>query len=490
MLGAALLLALAPATTRAQEGKPLFTPHFPPEEFAARRAAVYDSIGPGAIALVQGAPSPMGFVRFRQTNEFFHLSGIESPHAYLMLDGAARTATVYLPPRDERREFGEGKVLSADDAELVRRLSGIDAVRPLDSLPADLRRHAGSASTRTVYLPSAPGEGLSTTRRMAQRVAEDAAADPLDGLVPRERRFRDAVARLLPGWEVRDLIPVLDGIRLIKSPREIALIRESTRLQGEAILEAMRSTEPGVTEAELAAVGKFIFSRHGSQGDAYYALVHSGTNSYFNHFHAGSRALRDGDMVLYDYGPDVGYYASDMGRMWPANGRFSPAQRELYGFYLGFYEAILHRIRPGVTAQQVKREALVAMDSLLARTRFSKPTYAAAERAFVEDYRRSAENPNTTLGHWTGMAAHDPGQSAGPLRPGMVFTIEPQFRVPEERLYFRLEDMILITENGIEIMSDFVPRDIASIERIMRERGILQAYPRLGTSLTKGANHE
>jgi Xaa-Pro aminopeptidase len=474
-----VLALLLPATLRAQEGKPLFTPDFPPEEFAARRAAVYDSIGAAGIALVQGAPSPTGFVRFRQSNEFFHLSGIETPHAYLLLDGAARRATVYLPARNERREFNEGKVLSAEDAELVRRLSGIEAVRPVDSLPADLGRRAAAGGARTVWLPFGPSEGLATTRNMATRANADAAADPLDGGVPRERRFRDAVARLLPGWEQRDLHPVLDGIRMIKSPREVALIRRSTRLQGEAILEAMRSTEPGVTEYELESIGRFVFHRHGAQGEAYYPLIHAGTNAYFNHFHAGRKAIPATDMVLFDYAPDVGYYVSDMGRMWPAGGRFSPVQRELYEFYREFYEAILFAIRPGLTAQQVKREALTKIDPLLERTRFSKPVYEAAARRFVEDFRRSAENPASGLGHWTGMAAHDPGAWSGPLRPGMVFTIEPQFRVPEERIYLRLEDMILVTDDGVEIISDFVPRDIAGIERIMREEGLLQRYGRV-----------
>lgn len=475
---AAALLLLAPAVLGAQEGKPLFTPHFPPEEFAARRAAVYDSIGPG-LALVQGAPSPTGFVRFRQSNEFFYLSGIESPHAYLLLDGAARSATVYLPRRMEQREYNEGKVLSAEDAELVRQLSGIEAVRPVDSLLVDLRRRAEATGTRRVWLPFGPQEGLSTTRRMAQRAHDDAAADPLDGGAPRERRFREAVARALPGWEQRDLHPVLDALRMIKSPREVALIRESTRLQGEAILEAMRSTAPGVTEYELESIARFIFHRHGAQGEAYYPLVHGGSNAYFNHFHAGRRAIPASEWVLYDYAPDVGYYVSDMGRMWPAGGKFSPVQRELYEFYREFYEAILHAIRPGLTAQQVKREALRKIEPLLARTRFSKPVYAAAARRFVEDFRRSAENPASGLGHWTGMAPHDPGAWGGPLRPGMVFTIEPQFRVPEERIYLRLEDMVHVTESGVEIMSDFVPRNVEGIERIMREEGLLQRYPAL-----------
>src|SRR5690606_39307541 len=116
------------------EQRPLCTTGFEPAEFAARRAAVYDAIGADAIAVLQGAPSPEGFVRFRQTNEFYYLSGIETPHAYLILDGPERRTTLYLPNRNERREYNEGKVLSAEDADLVKELAGVDAVYLTDVL--------------------------------------------------------------------------------------------------------------------------------------------------------------------------------------------------------------------------------------------------------------------------------------------------------------------------------------------------------------------
>jgi len=115
-------------TSTEKEERPLFTPHFTAEEFSERREKVYDAIGTDALAIIQGAPMPMGFQFFRQNNEFYYLSGIESPHAYLVLNGNTRTATVYLQNRNERREYGEGKVLSFQDAELVKELSGIDEV--------------------------------------------------------------------------------------------------------------------------------------------------------------------------------------------------------------------------------------------------------------------------------------------------------------------------------------------------------------------------
>lgn len=467
------------STSPREEDRPLFTTDFPPEEFAARRDIVYDAIGPNAIAIVQGAAMPPGFIRFRQNNTFYYLSGIESPHAYLLLNGATRRTTVFLQHHDERRERSEGKVLSADDADLVVQLTGVDEVQPTSALVQHLAERPGAGAPRPVYTPFSPEEGLSGARGLARRAAAAAAADPFDGRPSRRDHFVSLLCERLPGVQVEDLSPIVDHMRLVKSPREIDLIRTSTRLQGLGIMEAMRSTQPGVTETELEAPSRYIFQQHGAQGDAYYALIHVGANAYMAHYHAGIRPARDGDMILMDYGPDYEYYTSDMARMWPANGRFNAVQRELYTFYLTFYEAILNRIRPGVTAQQIKQEALEEIDAYVAAATFSKPEYGRAVRDFVEAYRESASNPWTRLGHGVGMGVHDVGRNTGPLRPGMVFVIEPQFRVPEEKIYIRLEDTVVVTDEGVEVLSEFVPRDIPNIERLVREEGMLQRYPRL-----------
>ncbi|HYO91569.1 MAG TPA: M24 family metallopeptidase, partial [Pyrinomonadaceae bacterium] len=236
--------------------------------------------------------------------------------------------------------------------------------------------------------------------------------------------------------------------------------------------------EPGQMEYELDAVAKYIYYRHGAQGDAYYSLIASGRNAWWPHYNAGKRKMLDGDFLLMDYAPDVGYYMSDVTRMWPVNGKFNAWQRELYSFYLDCYRAILKSIRPGVTASTIMQEAALEMERVLARSRFSKPIYENAARQFVASYKEEAQDPQASLGHWVGMATHDVGDDSGPLRPGMVFTIEPQFRIPEEKIYIRLEDMIVITDKGADILSDFVPMDIPAIEKLMREDGILQRYPR------------
>jgi Xaa-Pro aminopeptidase len=237
----------------------------------------------------------------------------------------------------------------------------------------------------------------------------------------------------------------------------------------------MRSTEPGIYEHELDGVSRFVYYRHGAQGEAYYSLVASGKNAWYPHYSSGKRKMLDGEMVLMDHAPDVGYYMSDITRMWPVNGRFSSEQRELYGFYLATYRAILEAIRPGVTQAAAMEEAAAEMERIAAATRFSKPIYEKAAKEFVKSYKESAKRGG--LGHQVGMSTHDVGRS-DVLRPGMVFTIEPQFRVPEEQLYWRLEDLIVIGETRAEVVSEWLPADIDAVERAIQEPGILQRYPR------------
>ncbi|HKP14071.1 MAG TPA: Xaa-Pro peptidase family protein [Blastocatellia bacterium] len=472
----AMMLLAAPASVLAQEGFPLFTTDFPPEEFAARRAKVYEAIGENGIAIIQGAPSPAGYTRFRQSNEFYYLCGVEVPHAYLLLDGASRRAMLYLPHRNEGRERGEGKMLSAEDGDLVRQLSGVEAVYGTDLLNEHLVRYA--FFKRAVYTPFSPAEGFAMSRDLALRVVADRAADPFDGVPSREGMFVQTLRARFPVIEVKDLSPTLDRLRLIKSPREITMLRKATRLSGLALMEAMRSTEPGIQEYELDAMAKYVYYRNGAQGESYYSLIASGRNAWYPHYNVGKRRMEDGDFLLMDFAPDVGYYQSDLTRMMPVNGKFSPWQRELYGFYLGCYRAILKAIRPGVTPQTIMLEAVKEMEQLLAATKFSKPTYEKAAQAFVTNYAAGAKRARAGLGHWVGMATHDVGEYGEPLRAGMVFTIEPALTVPEEKIYIRLEDMILITDTKAEVMSEFVPMDIDGIERLMKEAGMLQRYPR------------
>lgn len=454
------------ALVAAARGQPLFTPLLPPEEFAARRERVFDAIG-DALAVIQGAAERPGYVRFRQNNHFFYLTGVEVPRAILLLDGRARTATLFLPSRDERRERSEGPVL-VPGAE-AERLTGISRVLDRDRFGDVLL--AAARDHRVLYAPfRAESLGAATPERAAAH-AMATAADPWDGRPSREAAFVAKLRAHLAHVDIRDFDPILDALRLRKSPREIALIREATRIAGLAILEVMRSAAPGMYEYELAAIGDYFFRKHNAQGPAYFALVASGPHLVYPHYHAAQRRLATDDLVLYDYAPDFHYYTADVTRMFPASGRFSPAQRELYTVYLRLYQALMESIRPYVAPQAVRREAVRKMRERLAAFGPLDPRHRLAAERFIEEF---AASRRADLGHFVGMDVHDVTAPYEVLEPGMVLTIEPALTIPEEQVYLRLEDVIVITETGYENLSSFVPVEPDEIERVMAERGLFE----------------
>lgn len=465
-----ILLAAASVFAVAQE-KHYYQTDFSKQEFAARRAKVFEKIGKNSIAVIQGASGVADFNMFRQSNEFYYLCGLETPHAYLLLDGRNRKTTVYLPHRDADRERNEGKILSAEDADLIKELTGVDDVRAIEFLSLDL---VGKGLIRPpaplLYTPLSPAETGTDSRDELLNGQARVSSDPWDGRASREARFRDLLNARAPQFEIRDLSPVLDSLRLIKSEKEIEIIRKATQIAGLAIIEAMRSTEPGVYEFQLDAAAKYIFYLNGARGDGYASIIGGGSNAYLGHYFRKTDRLKDGDLVLMDYAPDYRYYTSDVTRMWAVNGKFTPEQRALCSFILAYRDALFKYIRPGVTSDYILDSAAKDMESYLVGKTFVKPAHLNAVKAGLK-FRGHFQHP-------VGMAVHDVGVVRGvPLQAGMVFTIDPMIWIPEEKLYIRIEDIAVVTADGVENLSAFVPSKLEDIERTMREKGLIQFRP-------------
>jgi Xaa-Pro aminopeptidase len=466
----ALMLALS--TWGFSQSAPYYQPHFPPEEFKARWQKLFDKIGDRGVAIVQGAPQALGFGFPRQSNEFYYLCGIETPHSYLLLDGRTRKVTLALPPRNEALERAEGRVLSAADPDLAKRLTGVDEVISAEGMTYEWMRTLLSGQGTAVYTMFAPAEGAEQSRGELLSSNAAIAADYWDGRLSREAHFVQLLRGRFPRVDVRDLTPILDELRSVKSPREIALIRRASQLAGLGILEAIKSTKPGAYEYQLDAAARYIFLVNGARLEGYRSITAAGTANIWNmHYYRNLDPLKDGDLVLMDYAPDYGYYTSDIARMWPVNGKYSPLQRELLQFTLEYRNAIMKRIRPGVTARAIMEEARVAMEEVFKRTKFSKPLYEQAARRLVE-------TGGGVFSHPVGMAVHDDGPySREPLKPGQVFSIDPQLRVPEENLYIRYEDVVVVTERGYENFTDFLPSELNALEKLVGQGGVVQKIP-------------
>jgi Xaa-Pro aminopeptidase len=452
--------------------RPPFQTDFPADELTGRRARVMDAIGADGIAIVQGAPGVDGFKVFRQTNEFYYLTGLETPHAYLLLDGRTRHATLFLLPRNEALERSTGAVWSAEDAEEVRQLTGVEAVLPLEQLS----RRTFTALLRPpgprLYVPFSPAEGEAQSRDEILSHQAGVAADPWDGRGSREAHFLRLLEQRYPSLERRDLTPVLDTLRATKSEREIALIRKASVLAGLGLLEAMRSTMPGIHEYEAAAAARFVFLANGARFEGYNPIAAGGTNAWMGHYSRNLDRLKAGDMLLVDYAPDLRYYTSDVTRMWPVSGVHTPAQRALAGFILEYRAAFFRYIKAGVTPDEVLARARDDMTKVLATTQFASETHRKAAEAMLT-FRGH-------LQHHVGMTVHDPGRIWGqPFREGQVFTVDPMMWIPEETLYVRMEDTVLVTKDGIENFTAFLASTPEEIEAVMTEDGILSRVPRL-----------
>lgn len=426
---------------------------FPPEEFAGRRVRLYDAIGDG-VAVLQGAGPLGGFELFRQTNEVLYLTGLEAPQAYVLLDGATREASAYLPNRPEGAAEEE-TLAYAEDADRLCALTGLDGVHPWSTLEQHI------ADRAVVYTPSAPAEDRMSSRDVLVHAARRAAADPWDGGGTRQDRFIARLRERRPDAEIRDLSPLLDAMRIIKSPREIAVMRWAGELSARAVLEAMAITRPGLRESDLHGAMHRAFAEGGARGEGYRAIIPAGReNAWDGHYCRNDGPLRDGDLILMDCAPDVCNYTSDIGRMWPVSGRYSPEQRALYGLVVRYHRALMARIRPGVMPREAMRDAAEEVRPWVESTAWPRPTHEAAACRCLEWTGHCS--------HPVGMAVHDVGAYLdAPFEPGLVFSLDPSLWVPEERLYIRVEDTGVVTTDGFESFTALAPLDLDVAERLV-----------------------
>ena len=464
-------LALSGLALSAQIPQGVFTDAFPAEEFAARRAQVMQAIGDG-VAVIQGAVERPAELPFRQSAQFFYLTGVEVPRAILLLDGRAKTSTLYIDPAGYRvRALGPSLMVAPESA----KVTGLDSVVARDQFTAAVQ--AIGRDNRKVYFSFGSEVVGGGSRAEANGLETASKRDPWDGRGTRPEAFIEKLKATSGRADlvIENLDPLVDRIRAVKSPREIAVIREATRIAGVGIMEAMREAEPGMYEYELQAVAEYVFKKYGSQGPAYFALVATGPNMVYSHYHKGTRKLAAGDLVQFDYAPDFQYYVSDVTRVFPANGKFTPIQREFYSIYLAMYKALIAEIRPNVPVRDLLQAAGRRMDAAIQATKFTSANIQAAAQRFADRYKNSQ---GSSFGHSIGLEVHDVGRGRPPdgapvaLVPGQLFTIEPALQVPEEGLAMRLEDALLVTESGVENLSAFVPLEIAAIEKLMAEPGI------------------
>lgn len=437
--------------------------------YAARRARLAAQMQPGAVAVLPTAPEVArngdSDYPYRHDSYFYYLSGFTEPESVLVLvapsgDAPARSI-LFCREKNIEREIWDGY---RHGPEAAREAFGFDEAWPIAELDARM------------------GKLLADVPALYYAVGAGAALDAQVTGWMKAVRAQSRSGVTAPA-SFRHLLPLLDEMRLVKDDEEQAIMLRAGVISGQAHARAMRAAHPGMVEYELEAELLYEFRRKGAQFPAYTSIVASGPNACVLHYNANDRRMQDGELVLIDAGCELDGYAADITRTFPVNGRFTGPQRALYELVLAAQDAAFAAIAPGrpygafhEAALRVLVEGMLDL-GLIARASFGTVDDAIAEKAHLPFYMHGT-------GHWLGMDVHDvgsyrdlaaPGKPSRPLAPGMTLTVEPGIYVrpapgvPEQfwNIGIRIEDDVVVTEDGHRILTGAAPKTVAEIEALV-----------------------
>lgn len=452
---------LNPETAQAPALPASDAPSGPSALFARRRAELMRRIGPDSAALFVATPqrtrSNDTEYDYRPHSDLWYLTGFEEPgSALLLLPGHEKTqVVVFVRKRDREREIWDGFRVGVEAA--AERL-GADAAYPIEELYERLFTLLDGRG-RLVY---SLGLCHETDRQVIQVV----------------NRVRHLARRgKLAPRAIYDPQDDLHEMRLIKDPQEIEALRTACRVSAEGHVRAMRVTRPGLPEYALQAELEYVFKKGGAKAPGYTSIVGGGRNACVLHYVENKDVLRDGDLVLVDAGAEVGWYTGDITRTWPVNGRFTGEQRQIYDLVLRAQMDVIRLVGPGLPWHKLHEQAVRTLtEGLVDLGLLAGPVEKAIEdKTFRKFYMHGT-------GHWLGIDVHDvgtysrPGEVGRPLEVGMVFTVEPGLyfhaddtAVPERfrGIGVRIEDDVLVTADGCEVLTRHVPKEPEEIEALV-----------------------
>ncbi len=429
------------------------------EEYASRRRSLINKIGNDSIAIIPGAVEVSrnadSDYPFRQDSDFYYLTGLEEPEAILVLvpghpDGES---ILFNRTRNKEQEIWTGPRLGQSGA---KQILGMDQSFPIEELDERIPRF------------------LENRTQVHYSVGKDQAFD---------NRVQNWVSTLKPlirkGIAAPDefisIAEHLHELRLKKSEKEIALMRKAAQVSAKAHQRAMRACKPDMFEYELEAELHHEFTVHGCRYPAYTSIVGSGANSCVLHYTANGSKMNQGDLVLIDAGAECDNYASDVTRTFPVNGKFTDPQRAIYDLVLRAQCAGIDKVQAGVAWNEIQNTVIQIITTGLCELGLLSGDVDALikEQAYKEFYMHNS-------GHWLGLDVHDAGKYKvnnewRKLEPGMVLTVEPGIYISENKaidkkwwnIGVRIEDDVLVTEQGSDVLSKDVPKTIDEIEALM-----------------------
>jgi Xaa-Pro aminopeptidase len=410
------------------------------EMYSERRKALSKALdNHSTVLLFSGtAPHKSEDVDYTYTpnRNFYYLTGITRPNMILMLtkQGESVTETLFIEEANPVLEKWIGRRMTVAEAKAV---SGINSVYFLDSFEAQLGRHLARKRCDAVYLDL----GRASWQQPLSKAHE----------------FAAELTRKHPYLQIRNVHRELANLRLIKSEEEINNIRKAIDITRQGIENLLANAKPGMMEYELEAYYDFPLKLNGVKEPGFTSIIASGQNGVILHYEENDQQTKDGDLVLLDLGAQYKYYSADISRTFPVNGKFTERQKQIYNIVLNAEEELIAAVKPGVTWKQLndlaKRLLADGLKSL----------------GLIQDDAEISRYYYHSVGHQLGLNVHDVTtlDENDPLQPGMVITIEPGLYIEEESIGIRIEDDVLVTENGQENLSKHILKTVEDIETFM-----------------------
>jgi Xaa-Pro aminopeptidase len=418
---------------------------------------------PEGTVILFGASGSTPGVRFRQDHDFYYLTGSEALNAVLVIDVRSGAAHAFMPKLSRTEvQFTGGNWLDESDAAktygfasiqpitaLREFLTGRNEVRPTsaEASPSAKATVDGSAGkpSQVVWTRLSDRDEIDQGRSEVTTEVRRRRTNPFAQQPTEDAARAAALQAQFPTYALRDVTPHLDGLRLIKTPREIEILRYNGRISAEAMTRAVTASGAGKYEYELEAEATGWMVKHGIQTAAYPAIVGSGPMGNQWHYQDNGRQMKAGELVVMDYAGSLDYLTIDITRTWPVSGSFNVDQRNAYDAVLDTQRAILAAIKPGVVRRAVRQ---IAEDTM----------------------RKHGFDPrNAYSGHYVGLSVHDVGDWNLPFAAGMVLAIEPIIDMPEQKLHVRIEDTVLVTATGVEILSAAAPKEVDALLALLKK---------------------
>lgn len=374
---------------------------------------------------------------FTPNRNFYYLTGIDEEKHILVIKktNGVVVEELYILKPNLQQEKWTGKTLRDYEAKEV---SGVKNIKYLEQFESDLNGLFINGIVDTLYL--------------------DLERFNYDEEISKSQSFAKEIREKYPQIIVKDTYSKIADLRQVKCKEEVEEIRKAAHITAKGVELLMKESKPGMKEYELEAYFDFYLKQHGVKDYAFKTIAAAGVNAATLHYVDNNSEMKDGDLILFDLGAQFNYYNGDISRTFPINGKFSPRQKEVYEEVLKVNEEIINSIRPGIGFVELNEKA----NNLLAE--------ACVRLGLVEDKKDYRKYYFHSIGHSLGLDTHDVGKRNIILEEGMVYTVEPGLYIEEECIGIRIEDDVLVTKNGCEVLTKECIKSVEDIEKFMAKR--------------------